>query len=252
MVLLFIVVQPVTYLSPVTMRVPQDPLRNRAIRPSSAVCEDLLNDPDIAVLMFGQRRIPRVLRGLGVADTAEIEAAAHDHRRLIVVGSDADLAAVLTQLLRTGMLGVEIGFVSRRRSPATRAYRIPAGFRAARRARRGSARRVPLIRDETGTVVVGAAQWRPLQDTQLLHGEAVVDDAVLFDGEVAEVRIEPTAGPPGLRACVSDGRPRRWLTGRAAQLGTTGAAVVRDGMPASRAQRRSTFYRHTEGWLLVR
>jgi hypothetical protein len=248
MVLLFIVVQPVTYLSPVTMRVPQDPLRNRAIRPSSAVCEDLLNDPDIAVLMFGQHRVPRVLRGLPVT---EIDAT-HDYRRLIVVGSDADLAAVLTQLLRTGMLDVEIGFVSRRRSPATRAYRISAGFRAARRARRGSAQRVPLIRDETGTVIVGAAQWRPLQDAQLLHGEAVVDDAVLFDGDVAEVRIEPTVQPPGLRACVSDGRPRRWLTGRAAQLGTTGAAVVRDGVTAPRPARRSTFYRHTEGWLLIR
>ncbi|MFZ0906477.1 MAG: peptidase M50, partial [Mycobacterium sp.] len=39
---------------------------------------------------------------------------------------------------------------------------------------------------------------------------------------------------------------------RAAQLGTTGAAVVRDGVPTPRPTRRSTFYRHTEGWLLVR
>jgi hypothetical protein len=66
------------------------------------------------------------------------------------------------------------------------------------------------------------------------------------------VRIEPIATPPGLRARVVDGRSRRWLTGRAAQLGSTGAAVVRDGVPAPRAARRSTFYRHTEGWLLVR
>jgi hypothetical protein len=111
---------------------------------------------------------------------------------------------------------------------------------------------VPLIRDETGTAIVGAAHWWPPDDAQLLHGEAVVDDAVLFDGDVAGVRIEPIATPPGLRARVVDGRSRRWLTGRAAQLGTTGAAVVRDGVPAPRAARRSTFYRHTEGWLLVR
>ena len=173
------------------------------------------------------------------------------HRRLIVVGSDADLAAVLTRLLRAERLDVEVGFVSRRRSSATRAYRIPAGWRAARRARRGSAQRVPLIRDETGTAIVGAARWRPPDDAQLLHGEAVVDDAVLFDGDVAEVRIEPTATLPGLRARVSGG-PSRWLAGRAAQLGTTGVAVVRDGVPAPRAARRSTFYRNTEGWLLVR
>jgi hypothetical protein len=211
-----------------------------------------LNDPDIALLIFGKHRVPRTLRGLQVADAGEIDAAAHDHRRLIVVGSDADLAAVLTRLLRTEMLEVEVGFISRRRSPATRAYRIPAGLRAARRARRGSARRVPLIRDETGTAIVGAAHWRPPDDAQLLHGEAVVDDAVLFDGDVAGVRIEPTATPPGLRARIADGRSRRWLTGRAAQLGTTGAAVVRDGVPAPRPTRRSTIYRNTEGFLLVR
>jgi hypothetical protein len=192
------------------------------------------------------------LRGLQVADAGEIDAAAHDHRRLIVVGSDADLAAVLTRLLRTEMLEVEVGFISRRRSPATRAYRIPAGLRAARRARRGSAQRVPLIRDETGAAIVGAAHWRPTGDAQLLHGEAVVDDTVLFDGDVPGVRIEPTAALPGLRARVSGSRSRRWLAGRAAQLGSNGVAVVRDGVAAPRTTRRSTIYRNTEGWLLVR
>jgi hypothetical protein len=211
----------------------------------AAVCEDTINAPDIAVLVFGNRRVPRSLRGLTIAGPDEVEAA----RRLIVVGSDADLAAVLTRLLRAERLDVELGFVSRRRSPATRAYRMPAGRRAARRARRGSARRVPLIRDETGTAIVGAAHWRPPDDAQLLHGEAVVDDTVLFDGDVVDVRIEPTATLPGLRARASGGR---WLAGRAAQLGTTGVAVVRDGVPAPRTARRSTFYRNTEGWLLVR
>jgi hypothetical protein len=47
-------------------------------------------------------------------------------------------------------------------------------------------------------------------------------------------------------------RPRRWVTGRAAQLGTTGAVVVRDGVAAARPVKRSTFYRHTKGWLAVR
>ena len=36
----------------------------------------------------------------------------------------------------------------------------------------------------------------------MLHGEAVVDDTVLFDGEVPGVRIEPTRAMPGLRAAV--------------------------------------------------
>jgi hypothetical protein len=220
----------------------------------SAVCEETgqLNEADIAVLMFGEHRVPRPLRGLRVIAPSDIDAALDWARRIVVVGADADLAIVLTRLLRVGQLDVEVGYAPRRRTAATRVYRVPAGWRAARAVRRGSARRVPLIRDETGSVIVGAAHWQPSDDGQLLHGEAVVDDAVLFDGAVAGVRIEPTAALPGLRARVSGGRSRRWLTGRAVQLGATVAAVVRDGVPAPRLVRRSTFYRNTEGWLLVR
>ncbi|PIB79844.1 peptidase M50 [Mycobacterium celatum] len=199
----------------------------------------------MAVLLCGESRMPRSLRALPVVD--DVDAA--EPRRLVVVGSDADLAAVLTRLLRADRLDVEVAFVPPRRSAATRAYRLPAGWRAARRARRGVARRVPLIRDETGSVIVGSAEWRPAGDAPQLHGEAVVDDTVLFDGDVAAVRLEPTAAAPGLRARVA-GRP--WVTGRAAQLGTTGAAVIRDGVAAARPVRRSTFYRHIKGWLLVR
>ncbi|MBV8860453.1 MAG: peptidase M50 [Mycobacterium sp.] len=213
------------------------------------------NAASVAVLLFGDRRVPGPVRSLParrVDSPADVDAAVGPYRRLIVVGTDADLAMLLTRLLRAGRFDVEIGYVPRRRSAATRIYRLPAGRRAARRARHGWARRVPLIRDETGSVIVGAAYWRPPGDEQLLHGEAVVDDAVLFDGAVGGVRIEPTAALPGLRARVLRGRSRRWLTGRAAQLGTTGVAVVRDGVPAPRAVRQSTFYRNTEGWLLVR
>jgi len=113
---------------------------------------------------------------------------------------------------------------------------------------------VPLIRDETGTVVTGAAYWLPTESVRTIAGEGVVDDTVLFDGEVRGVRVEPTADLPGLRASVLTGRmrPRRWITGRAVQLGTTGALLVRDGVAAPRPVRRSTFYRHTTGWLAVR
>jgi hypothetical protein len=80
----------------------------------------------------------------------------------------------------------------------------------------------------------------------------VVDDDVLFDGDVPGVRIEPTVALPGLRARVTGDRSRRWLTGRAAQLGGIDISVVRDGVVAPRTTRRSTIYRNTEGWLLVR
>jgi hypothetical protein len=193
---------------------------------------------DVTVLRFGARRVPRALADLPVHDVGtpdDVDAV--DSRRIIVLGSHGDLAVVLTRLLRTDRLDVEVGFL-----PSSR---------HGRRARTGSARRIPLIRDETGTVITGAASWLPPdENARTIEGEAVVDDTVLFDGEVTGVRIEPTDALPGLRVRVLGGR--RWITGRAAQLGTTGALVVRDGTTTPRPVRRSTFYRHTTGWLAVR
>jgi hypothetical protein len=196
----------------------------------------------IVVLSFGGRRPVRALAGLRsveVTDSAAIDTAIVDTSRVIVVGAAADLAAVLTRLLRTDRLDVEVAHVRGRRS--------------ARTARTGVAQRIPLIRDETGQVIVGTAYWLPTEGAGTLDGEGVVDDTVLFDGSVTGVRIEPIPTVPGLRAAVltSRRRRRRWVAGRAAQLGTAGALVVRDGIPAQRPVRRSTFYRNIVGWLRV-
>lgn len=189
---------------------------------------------DVGVLLFGGRHTPRALRGLPSISVDR----ATDFRRLVVVGADKDLAAVLKQLLRADRLDIEVAQVRRSWT--------------ARRALSGSATRVPLIRDETGSVIVGAAVW--VGEDSALTGEAVVDDTVLFDGEVTAVRVEPIPEQPGLRATVLTRhmRPGRWVTGRAAQLGTPGALVVRDGEMSARPVKRSTFYRHTQGWLSVR
>ncbi|EHI12417.1 hypothetical protein [Mycolicibacterium thermoresistibile] len=200
------------------------------------------------VLLFGGRELPRPLADLPVCadpDRDDIDAAAARADRLIVVGTQADLAAVLTRLMRTERLHVELAHVHG--GPLTSRLR-------ARRARTRPARRIPLVRDETGVAIVGSAEWHPESSGKPLHGEGIVDDTVLFDGDVSRVRIEPIPLMPGLRAAVlSDrGRPVRWVIGRAAQLGTTGARVVRDGVVGPRTVRRSTFYRHTEGWLQVR
>jgi hypothetical protein len=219
---------------------------------------------DTVVFVFDDAPPPRPLSGLPTLRAegrdnldATIDGVSGAQRRLVVVGDDAHLATVLTRLLRTDRLDTEVGYAPRRRTPATRAYRLPAGQRAARRARRGTARRVPLIRDETGSVVVGRACWQPAEHNHSIRGEAVVDDSLLFDGEAPGVWIEPTSALPGLRAALSRTRAwpfsfQKWISGRAAQLGTTGAAVVRDGVAVSRPVRRSTFYRNVEGWLLVR
>lgn len=194
----------------------------------------------MTVLRFDDRRVPRALAGwpgIRVDGPAAIDAALAGVRRVAVLGSDADLATVLTRLMRTERLDVEVAHVR--------------GWRDARRAVRGSARRVPLIRDDTGTALVGAARWLPPEGSTAVSGEAVVDDVVLFDGDAPGVVIEPTPTLPGLRAAVLGGR-RRWVSGRAAQLGTTGVRVVRDGVPGPRELKRSTYYRHTTGWLQVR
>lgn len=219
-------------------------------------------EQDLIVLCFRGRRIPRTLGSLPALTVGEGDdfTPALQARRVVVIGTDADLAAVLTKLLKTDRLAVEVAYVPRWRTAATRAYGLPTGRRAARAARSRPATRVPLIRDDSGRALVGVGLWvgqtGPEKGTPpaQLHGEAVVDDEVLFDGEVTAVRIEPIGTQPGLRASVLSPRmrPRRWVVGRAAQLGTTGAFVARDGDLNTRTVRRSTFYRHTEGWLAVR
>jgi hypothetical protein len=194
----------------------------------------------IMVLIFGAHHLPRPLVGLPLAHIeteGQIDGASADARRLAVVGSKRDLAAVLTRLMRTDRLDVEVAHVTGRRS--------------AQRARTAPARRTPLIRDDTGTAITGAALWLPPEGSTVIVGEAVADDTVLFDGEVSGVRIEPTTAMPGVRVAVAGRWPRRWQTARAVQLGTTGARVVRDGVTSTREVTRSTVYRHTTGWLRV-
>lgn len=192
--------------------------------------------PTADVAVYARRRMPRALRELPTVDLDGVTTA----RRVIVVGSHADLSAVLTRLLREDRLDVEVAHVRR--------------WGSARRALRGTATLVPLIRDDTGAVITQAGYWLPpSEDATTIVGEATVDDTLLFDGEVTAVRVEPIDEMPGLRAAVLSPRmrPRRWITGRAVQLGTTGAMVVRDGAPGPRPVRRSTFYRHFHGWRRV-
>ncbi|PRC53902.1 peptidase M50, partial [Mycobacterium sp. ITM-2017-0098] len=84
---------------------------------------------------FGRRRVPRVLRELPVLDFSR-DPDIGDYRRLVVLGSHRDLAAVLTRLLRSDRLDVEVAHVRRSWQ--------------ARGARTAPATRIPLVRDETG------------------------------------------------------------------------------------------------------
>jgi hypothetical protein len=174
--------------------------------------------------------------------------------RIIVLGDDASLAALLTRLMRTERLHVEVAFVPENATDAAHIYKLGTGSRAAKVALTGTASSTPLIRDDAGKAVVGRALLGGADGTDL-EGEAYVDDTRLFSGVVPGVEVAPTADMPGLRARVVGRRrflPRRWVSGRAMQLGSPAAELTRDGIAGGRAVKRSTFYRHHQEWLLVR
>lgn len=70
------------------------------------------NAPGVAVLLSGDADVPGPLTGLPTHQD-NLDTVIGRYSRLIVVGADADLGAVLTRLLRTDRLDVEVGYVRR-------------------------------------------------------------------------------------------------------------------------------------------
>jgi hypothetical protein len=186
--------------------------------------------------------------------------AEHSPRRVVVAGTDADLAAVLLRLLRTERLDVEVAYLPAKRSPATAAWGLPTGDAAAALAVAGTASPVPLARDDTGGVLVGRGEIHDV------HGECYCDESLVLRGHARRLVVVP--GPDGIavRAGWSgrapDGRVRPVpvraprgtgsAVGRAVQVGCEPAIVVADGVAHPRPVPRRTWYRHTSDWLLVR
>ncbi len=175
-----------------------------------------------------------------------------DGRRLVVCGTDADLAAVLLRLLRTDVLGaVPVGYVpSSATSAVARLWGLPvAPTVAASLALRGEPERVPLVRDDTGGVLVGLGVVRPLE------GVAYCDDEVMLRGQASRLEVAPDRAlglvVRVMRRGLLGRRAVRQAVGRAVQLGCTPTGVWRDGV-ADRTTDRWTWYRHTEDWHLVR
>ena len=193
----------------------------------------------------GREQLDPVLRDLGVG-------------RVIVHGTDADLAAVLLRLLRRERLDVEVGFVPRGRSSAARVWGLPRD--AASLALDGVATPTPLIRDDAGGVLVGRAAVRRLR------GEAYCDEALVLRGTAPWLLVQPALDGVAVRASRSgrppDGRSRAVpprapsgrgsAVGRAVQLGGEAFTPVLDGVPHPRAVTRWAWYRHTADWLVVR
>lgn len=178
-----------------------------------------------------------------------------DGGRLVVAGDDAALAAVLVRLQRRERLDVEVAVLPAPDSAAAAVWGLPTDPAAALAlARDGTARPVPLVRDDHGGLVAGHHRTGPV------HGEVFCDQYRVMRGDAAAVTVAPdpaggvtvtVTGPRrlgGLRAGAVSAR-----SGRAVQLGCRPAVtVVRDGVPGDRPVSRRSWYRHTEDWRLVR
>ncbi|MGH3843423.1 MAG: hypothetical protein ACRDS0_18565 [Pseudonocardiaceae bacterium] len=171
-------------------------------------------------------------------------------RRVVVCGTDADLAAVVLRLLRTEILPtVAVGYVPVEVSSAVaRLWGLPTvPAAAASLALHGDPDPVPLVRDDAGGVLVGRGVVAPLD------GVAYCDDEVVLRGCAS--RLEVTPDPQhGLVVRVVRrrlGLGVRQAAGRAVQLGCTPTSVWRDDVPY-RTTDRWTWYRHTEDWQLIR
>jgi hypothetical protein len=190
-------------------------------------------------------------------------------RRIVVAGTDADLAAVLVRLLRKERLGVEVAYLpAERGSAAARVWGLPHGAAALDLALHGAAESVPLVRDDNGGVLVGRGEIRSV------HGEAYCDEVLALRGSARRLVVTPWpaetgAGTPGgvaVRAgrwgTPPDGRRRPVpptaragrgaAAGRAVQVGCLPATLVHDGTTHPRPVTRWAWYRHVTDWLLVR
>ncbi len=167
--------------------------------------------------------------------------------RIVVAGSDASLAAVVLRLLRADRLDVAVGFVPVGDSVVAGLWGLPGGG-AMELALDGAARSLPLVRDDSGGVLVGRGTMGPVT------GEAYCDDQLALRGQARLIEVSPDAGGGVLGRVVRRGFPRARAAvyrGRAFQVGCHPAGVVVDGVAHPRPVTRWTWYRHTEDLLAI-
>lgn len=174
--------------------------------------------------------------------------------RVLVVGDDADLAAVALRVMRRSLLAtVDLAYAAPDATPVTRRHGLPVGPAAVELARRGAAHPVTLVRDDVGGVLVGMGELTPI-----VSGTVYVDERRVLRGAADLIRVTPDEAK-GLAVTVVQRRlagvfgPRpRTTIGRAVQIGCAPATVRLDGREYPRRMDRWTFYRHTEPLRLVR
>jgi len=174
--------------------------------------------------------------------------------RVLVVGNDADLAAVTLRLLRKDLLGsVELAYATTGASPVTRLHRLPTGPAAVGLALDGHTDEVALVRDDVGGVLLALGELGPITG-----GTIYVDERNVLRGPAERILVRPDPAR-GLAVTVARRRtlgllgPRpRTALGRAVQMGMDPTTVQLDGREYPRTMDRWTFYRHTADLRLVR
>jgi len=176
-------------------------------------------------------------------------------RRLVVVGRDADLAAVVRRLLRTDRLAdVIVGFVPvpSGESEVAAIWRLPRDpGRALELAVTGEVEPIPMVRDDSGGVLLGLGSMGPVR------GVAYCDDETALRGRASRIEVtpDPQRGAGLIVRVIRTGllgRRASDLRGRAFQLGCLPVHPVTDGVARPRAVTRWTWYRHTEDLRAVR
>jgi hypothetical protein len=170
-----------------------------------------------------------------------------------VLGEDRDLAAVVLRILRTDRLAdVAVGYTPvSRTSEVALTWGLPLdGPRALELALTGEADKVPLIRDDSGGVLLGLGTIGPLR------GVGYCDETQVLRGPAKQIRVSPDARGAGLEVSVLHrglfNRRQKTTYGRALEVGCMPTTVVRDGVRHERAVKRWNWYRHTEDLRLVR
>ncbi|MCK7638344.1 hypothetical protein [Corynebacterium pygosceleis] len=206
--------------------------------------------------------------------------------RVVVCGTDAALSAVLTRLMRSDRMWVEVGYVpADPESPAAANFGLPTDpVDALALALGGRVHPAPLIRDDSAVAVAGSATVSCADPATEMTGEVIVDDDTLLNHRAGGraprtglygARLVPMLDAPGIAAVVADSPlepvpggiidrllrrsrptgtvdPTTLRTGRALQAGGPNLRITVDGVPRPRPAERVTFYRHLRDLQIVR
>ncbi|KQB83256.1 hypothetical protein [Corynebacterium oculi] len=220
-------------LSPDSHQLSEVPTRQELKLIDAAAARALPHDPTPSLDEIAAQ--PDVAH-LGQPQPAPQASALDEPLRVVVIGSDAALSAVLTRAMRADYLWVEFGYVPTGGSPAATNWGLPlndAPAEALALASEAPVRPVPVIRTDSGLAVAGSATITHWDNTEYT-GEIIVDDhRLLLHGEEKRplfghygARLVPMTTAPGiaaveLRTAVADAEG-----GAAAQRGSGLGALV--------------------------